>query len=533
MESDRTQNFHERLNQWVASQGFWFQLRYSMSAKGGRGTGLYHFLRLSARLVVFLLVAGAVWMAYLIKRSDTDGFREKLQGSIIAEAGAKEGKMEGFQRIGGKLSIARLAAAGKEGTFFTDVDVRDLGCRMGIFDGVFGVWRPGVITASKMDINLRAGTREKDAADTLGEVLFKTRQGLDINAFEVEEATVSWGYSEFNRGLIKGSRLKARKRDESWLFQFKGGTFSQNWLKGLEIVDLEVSCGPGGVRFEKGLLKSGNGTLDLAGLTVRGKERPELQGMAKLKNLSLEGLLPGAVGEFVEGVVSGELKVSGSTNSQEGIAFDGEVKLADGDGLMIRDRLPLFKSLRGVDMFNNYRRVNFETGSFRIKTGGGVLTVSDVDLSAGDLMGLKGGMKVRRPTREERGLVGGMAEMPALDGQGEPVVDAIDFTLKRAAAESRKKNPEGESGLMARYDVRVGEREFADRIAAAIAESLRYEGEFELSLRPEVFDQAPKLKDAFPEDEATGRILLKVPLEGTLGELTQRLASEISAKGKH
>ena len=34
METEQLQNFNERLSQWVANQGFWFQVRYSMSGTG-------------------------------------------------------------------------------------------------------------------------------------------------------------------------------------------------------------------------------------------------------------------------------------------------------------------------------------------------------------------------------------------------------------------------------------------------------------------------------------------------------------------
>jgi hypothetical protein len=43
MESEQSQNFNERLSQWVANQGFWFQIRYSM-------TGYTTELGLRARL---------------------------------------------------------------------------------------------------------------------------------------------------------------------------------------------------------------------------------------------------------------------------------------------------------------------------------------------------------------------------------------------------------------------------------------------------------------------------------------------------
>ncbi|HVJ46034.1 MAG TPA: hypothetical protein VM511_06575 [Luteolibacter sp.] len=502
-----------------------------MTGKSGRGSGLYHFLRLTARAMVFLLVLSAVAMVYLIKRVDTESFREKFEGRIVNGIEAREGKMEGFQRVQGKLSISRFAATGKESAFFTDVDLRDIGCRMGTFDGLMSTWKPGVITAARMDMNLRAGTRGADEAARLGDVLFKTRPGVEITGFDVEEATVGWGYSEFNRGLIRDSEMRARKRESDWWFQFKGGTFSQNWLKGLQIEHIEIVCDGNGLRFEKGILRKGNGTLDLAGLTVKGKEQPEVSGVIRMKNLSLEGMLPVSAESLLEGFISGELKVSGSTNLQEGISFDGRIVMGEGDGLMIRDRVPLLKTLRTVDVFNNYRRVNFHTGSFRMKTGGGRMSISDVDLAAGDLMTLGGNLVVRHPSKEEKILAGDSAELPVVVPDKDETAQEVDFTLRRAGKESRK-NENKDAGVMGRYEVRQDDRRFAQETAAKLAESLRYEGEFEISLRADAFDQSPALKATYPKNEATGRIPMKVPIEGTLSVLTLKQAEEISTQGK-
>ena len=63
MESEQLQNFNERLSQWVANQGFWFQVRYSMSGSGMKGRAMFHLLRMGFRLLIFLaLVALGTWI---------------------------------------------------------------------------------------------------------------------------------------------------------------------------------------------------------------------------------------------------------------------------------------------------------------------------------------------------------------------------------------------------------------------------------------------------------------------------------------
>lgn len=497
-----------------------------------RGSGFYHFLRLTARVLMFLAVIGIAGVVYLIKRTDTDSFRDRLQERIVREAGAKEGKIDGFQRVQGKIFMTRFSATGNEGTFFTDVDLRDVSAKMGIFDGVAGQWNAGVISAAKMDMHLRAGTAGSDAAATLGDVLFRIREGLDIRGMDVDGATIGWGYSDLNNGLIQGTQLKARNRGSSWWFQCKGGTFSQNWLRGLEIVEIEVVCDREGLKFEKGLLRKGEGTVNLAGLEVRGKERPMLSGAMKLKNLPFDGFIPDSADALVEGMISGVLNISGSTNSQEGIAFEGDIELQEGDVVMLRDGLPLLKALRGLDVFNNYRRVNFSTGSFHLKTGERKLSVTELDLKAGDLMTLRGGMSIRPPTKQERELAGGALAEASMSGAGGETEQGLDFTLKRAGTESRKNTGGGENTVTDRYEIRQEERKFAAQMATTLAESLRYEGAFEMTLRPDAFDQSPPLKAEYQPDEGSGRIHLTVPLDGMLGSLTLRQAEELSEKSK-
>ena len=70
MESEQSQNFNERLSQWVANQGFWFQIRYSMTGSGTKGTAMFHLLRMGFRLLLFLIVAAIGTWVYLVRTAD-------------------------------------------------------------------------------------------------------------------------------------------------------------------------------------------------------------------------------------------------------------------------------------------------------------------------------------------------------------------------------------------------------------------------------------------------------------------------------
>ena len=398
MESERTQNFNERLNQWVASQGFWFQLRHSL---GRRSNGM-GFLSLLLKLMLFLLVVGFGGFIYLLKRTDGEGFTKRFEKSLLAELGAKDGSIHGFQRTQGKMVVSRFEAEGEKGSFFTELEARNISCRMNLIDGLAGRWDTGTVNIGQLDIDLRAGAEDAESASELGFALLRKRPDLNITAIQVENATVSWGYTPLTKGIIRNSNLQIRPIESGWRLQFSRGTFSQNWLRDLEIDQIVITCNSKGVIFEKALLKKGDGTLSLAGLTVKGAETTVVDGNAVMRNLPLAAVLPEALESFAEGSISGNFKVSGSTNSREGIGFEGKVELGEKDEIVLRDRIHLLRALTVVDVYNNYRRVNFKTGSFGMKSGGGSVVFSDVSLKADSLMTLDGELKVRQPTEKEK-----------------------------------------------------------------------------------------------------------------------------------
>src|SRR6478735_4117001 len=98
MESEPSQNFNERLSQWVANQGFWFQIRYSMTGSGTKGTAMFHLLRLSFRLLIFLLLVAAGSWVYLIKLAETKTFSDKMEEKLRVGLSASEAEFMGFSR---------------------------------------------------------------------------------------------------------------------------------------------------------------------------------------------------------------------------------------------------------------------------------------------------------------------------------------------------------------------------------------------------------------------------------------------------
>jgi hypothetical protein len=546
MEAEQSQNFNERLSQWVASQGFWFQVRYSMSGSGAKGTAMFHLLSMGFRLLIFLLVVLVAGWVYLFKRIDGAGFQEDLRVSVQAGLSGTDSEMRGFSHAQGQLEIGRYACEGGNETFFSSMEARNIRCNMGLLDGLRGSWQLGTVLISKLEMELRAGADDAESARMMSEAFFRRFPDVSFDSLEIAEIALRWGYSERTRGEIEGSALKMVRTDGSVKLVFRGGTFSQNWLRDLEIINLVVICTPEGITLEKAEFRSGGATVDLSGLRVTGGERPAVEGVAKVRKLELEQILPPAIQNFVEGSISGDFKVSGSTNSSEGIGFQGRVDFDGQDVIILRERLHLLKALSVVDYSRNYHRVDFREGGFEMKTSAGGLELTDVKLKADDLLTLEGAMRVRLPTPEETQVAlsksarGGAPIFSSEDAESDAPQaknDAGDFTLKRAALEAKRikegKQAESSLSLLDRLGVMSLEmRRLEGQASERLSRTLQYEGAFRISLQWDAFERTPRLTAQYPLDPETKRIPMAVPIKGNLYEITLQQAEEVYQMGR-
>ncbi|MGL5016574.1 MAG: hypothetical protein ACRDBP_00450, partial [Luteolibacter sp.] len=374
---------------------------------------------------------------------------------------------------------------------------------------------------------------DADSAKAFSEALFSQNEKFLASVVEVPTATIFWGYTDRTRGSIENSDLRINRIGNGLRMTFTGGTFSQNWLKNLQIVSLVALVDSDGVTFEKAEFRRGRGEVDLTGLRLTGGERPTVSGTAKIRTLALDSVLPPVLRNFVEGTFSGDFKVSGSTNSAEGIGFEGLVTLDGRDTIVIRERLPLLEALSVVDYVRNYHRLEFQSGSFRVKTGNGEVKISDLKLKSQEIFTLEGGLLVRPPTAEEKA---DDAAKPQKDGAqpafaaGSNFVAGSTFALNDPSAAAQlgldrsSKKPLPLVGRLAA----VGEARQAEILSSEQAlQFLRYEGSFVVTLLPDSFELAPRLLEKFPVDAKTNRIPLVVPIRGTISQLTEEQAKEI------
>ncbi len=382
------------------------------------------------------------------------------------------------------------------------MEARNIRCRMGLLDGVTGKWETGPVSISTLNLELRAGTDDAESAKALAEALFRQSGKVLVHTLEVGDTALRWGYSERTRGAIEGSAMTVNRIGAGWRFTFKGGTFSQNWLRNLEIVNLVVVADPDGLTFEKAEFRRGLGTVDASGLKLAGGELPTLSGTVKIRMLGLDSILPAALKNFLEGTISGDFKISGSTNSSEGIGFDGLVTLDGRDTLVLRERLPLLEALSVVDYVRNYYRVDFREGSFRLKTGNGGAKISDLKLKAQDILTLEGNLLVRMPNAEET------------QEDSRKVPDAANILNRRACSK-----PGGGRHILAgrqRQDCRKQQGRRSSRIAVVQPSGIEHGGTPSGTTGGRAFLPGPPLRGIVRHHPAAGRVRARAQADGEI-----------------
>jgi hypothetical protein len=556
MDDEQVRSFNDRLSQWVANQGFWFQMRHSFGTSGLKGRATYAVLRMAGRLAVFLLIAALGCLYYLSKRTDSPSFSQDLQGGLQGALGASKLEIRGANSMQGRLEIRSIAARGENGSFFKTIEARNVRLRMGLLDGLVGTWKTQGISAARADIEFRAGADDEESAVRLGDSLFRKPEGFEADQFTVDDATLRWGYSAANQGRVEKSRLSVSRIADGagWRISLKGGTFSQNWIRGFEIRNIEAVLDRDGLVFERAELESGGGTIDFSGLRVSAGARPVVKGSAVLRNVQIARILPAAFSEYIDGSFSGNFQVSGSTNDSAGISFEGQVALDGTDTISIRERIGLLRALSIVDYSRNYHRLDFREGSFDLKTGGGGILVSNMRLSAFEavsdegksapsvlLFAMRGAFRTRLPTEEEKLQSLEMAstgeESSMLPGDDSSLMGtgpSSDFTLRKAGELTQGQGGADESATLVDEIMRESSELRQLRLDAAdrASRSLRYEGGVVVSIPGDAFERSPVLRSMHPVDPNTGRIEIEVPINGELPNVTRVQAEDLNEKGR-
>ena len=552
--------FQTRMSAWVAGQGLLFQLSH-----GGRGASsaiMGWVTRITLRLSILLAVGAVLLYGYLMRKPFSPSFGESLQLAVQEGLGAESVEMGPTGRKEGQLDLSSLEMVGSEGAFFDRLRARNIKTRMRILSGTAGVWRGEVVSAEQLDVKVKSGSERLDSVKVYG-AIFHEGEGFSFDRVEVEDATISWGYSASTAGGIRNTRLSGKRNETGWRLKMKGGTFSQNWLKDLTIESLECQISNEGVQIVDAQFSKGEGKMVLAG-RVRGPVvDPQVELSGNMKGFPLAGCLQSEVAAVLNGRVSGEVQLGGSPYGASGITVSAQIVMAPGDEIIVTDEIELLDVISLVDRYRSYKKIRFRSGGFNLETGKNVAVISDIRLEAKDHARLEGGLLSRRPSDKEisraifeteSGRDGGSPgpqEQGTLDGQKwlnpvlrDTTVDGNleegaatpEFNLADAARAARSVSDSGET-IRTIFQSEVFGEEVQQREEAARAAYRRIpylEGEVRMGLNARAFEEkrSPALAQMFPVEEGSGLRWLRIRLDQSLPFAGADLAEKILSHGK-
>ncbi len=535
-EDEQSQIFQDRLGQWVSSQGFWFQLRHSLSGGVSNGSFLYHLFKLLSRIVIFGLIAVAgVWL-FLSFKTGAESYRAELESSLKDSLDAETIELKSSNVSRGELYIGSLDAEGAKTAPYTNFELRGLKCDRVVLDQFRSNWDPGLIKISKLDIDLKAGADTEESATGFAEVYLHESEQVAVDAIDIVDTNISWGYSDRTRGSIRKSSLQAQRTPGGWRLRLRGGLFSQNWLKELQIVRMDAELTEEGLFIESAEFQKGDGKVIFKEIRLIAGQRPDLSGMVELKSVDLATIIPIKAADYLEGKITTTLTVSGSTNATEGVGFAGRVRLGDEDLVALRDEIPLLRALSVADAFNNYRRLEFRDGSFNMKTSGGRLKIDNINLKASDILTLKGKLSTRPPSLEElklmreSGFSGGRNESGESDDES---ATTLRDMLANTGGSGKNLGILDDPAAVEFQRLGLNAEEDGDDASAndVVFLTNQYAGELEITLRANAFERAPNLAKEYPLDIQSGRVPMKLSLEGTIFDITKDTAEKIYRLG--
>ena len=549
--------FQARMSHWVASQGLVFQLMHGGSVQGARSTIFGWLARMCLRVMILLLVGGLIFLFYLIRRPSSELFNARVSEALEDATGATHKSLDVhnkwietplglISRKAGYLELTSLDMKGGEDSFFDWVRLRNAKTRMGFLAGMVTDWDGEEVVIGSLNLSVKSGSEDADGA-AIYQTLFNKGEKFIFDRVEVQDASLSWGYSEVTAGKIENSRLSAQRKGEGWSVIFKGGTFSQNWLKDLEIEKLECELTREGFEITDGRLRGreGVGVLTLNAKVTGPVTGPQVSGSGTMQGIPFDSYLDDEVRPFVGGRLSGNFNLGGSPYISSGVTMAAQIVLGADDEIVIRDKIKLLDAISLVDRYRSYKKVRFRAGRFNFETGKKVAAFTEISLEATDHMKLEGEFISRPPaTQEVTDAIyfdeHGTARPPSADNKEADElleeVDAADFNLKDAAKAAREES-DSDQKIKTIFQSEVFGLEVMRREEEARARYRRIpflQGVLRMGLHAKAFEpsRSRELAEIYPIDDKSGFRWLEIDLDQGLPSAGIEAAEKILLHAK-
>jgi hypothetical protein len=508
VDEQRLRDYQSRITTWIGRQGILFQIRYIRLARGGslRAVLIAFLLNFGAFFVLSAILAFGGLMLY--QRSEVFGEKQERYLSGVLETQSLEAT--GFSRTSGEGSYRRLSLSGGENSFFYEGTILGLSGEMSFLEGILTDWKPEAVSIDRADFLIKAGGNRSEMEAAFSGIV-KSFEGASLTRVEIDDFSCEWGYSTLTAGGIYNSRFEAVLDNGRWEIALEGGFFRQNWIGPLEIGEGVLSLDMEGIQVRSLSLTTGDGRMALSGTIGGPLELPSFDLKGRFARFPVDQLfeVEGVeTNRFIEGTVSGEIAVTGSTNRR--IETRGQVVLWEGDQIRIRDQWALLRAISTVEgRDGTYRRIDFESGSFDFSTSRGGCEVSNIELLDEKVARLTGGFSTSLPSQEDAARFLGIK---LTEGFSKGYTDTSSAQQLENDRLSLRRATRNEDGLFKIELDSNQEKDGLDRLNASIKEMdglkikqemsrPRYTGELSFAVPAAVLAGNEKVAAFYPPDE--------------------------------
>lgn len=508
VDQQRLNEYKSRVSDWIGRQGILFQLRYARTV--GSRSIFRHVGGATIKLLLLLVVLGVCSFFGLKRYFRSPGYQEKIAAQITDAMGAEEIEASGFSRNVNSGEFHRLEVKGGAKSFFYEADFEDFSGVFSYLTGVTESWRPSTVRMQKADVRLKAGGDQEEMELGFSSVI-ESLNGNGISQIKVDDCSFDWGYSKLTFGEVRNTSFKATLQGGVWEVELSGGTFQQNWLGPLEIESAALRIDEKGIEVDSLKLRMDEGSVTLEGRISGPANMPTFDLSGRFTFLPLENFvrIQGInTREYIEGRISGDLAISGSSNRR--VELSGLVELAENDSVTVRERWSLLRALSILDSDRTYLRIDFDQGGFAFSTGGGGMKVDRINLTAGKKARLTGGFETRLPTQEEAATALGieLTENFSLDYTDSSAAQQLENDRMRI--DSRDEDDEGfgvdidksvEDGKLRVDESKLSGKELEELRMKQEMEVHRITGELKVAVPAGAFDSSEALLKLYPKDE--------------------------------
>jgi hypothetical protein len=539
VDQQKLNDYRIRISEWIGNQGILFQLRYARTS--GAGSLLRQFGSIVVRIVIVLAVLTGCGYLLFENHFSTDRYRDEISRRIEKSLGLTSIDGTGFSRSAGSGGYRDLSLEGGDASFFYQAKLEGFNAPFEYLTGITGDWNPDAIRARKAEINIKAGGSQDEMEESFAGLL-ETFSGQGVVSVRIDDFSCDWGYSKMTYGRISNADFKADFEGGEWKVKLEGGKFQQNWLKNLVIKSADLTVDETGIRVQSLDLGSDSGTLSLSGKIGGPLSRPEFDLSGDFRKLAIQDILRVEgieIRDFIEGWITGKLKITGSTNQH--INIEGSARIEGGDQITIRERWTILKAISIIDSQRTFRRVDFNSGSFKFASSEGGLKIEELTLSADKTAKLQGDFETRFPTQKEAAE---KLEITLTEGFSSDLTDTSSaqklederVSLRNALGRSGKLDDlnidRSLTDLPGGDETQLSARELEEARLRAEMRVHRINGFLKLAIPATAFDSNENLAGLYPAD-AEGWRWIEIPLEeSSFSEISSKANEKILDQGR-